>query len=268
MRSSVALAVLDELGERRRQARRSLLVGKLEQDLHLPRPRHPRQRPADVVDRVEAGRRLVGLAVGERDPADAVDPERPLRRPAVVVRGEVPAAAVHDQAVRAHAPVGSLSGVRPVREANATASPDRVREPEHRVASHGDALERPPREPERRLERLDLAAQQRRQHPVDLRERCLRGVALAVEPEPPGRQQPERDGDRLVVAQHQRRQPVARPDAVAAADAALALHGDPELLERRDVAADGARADAEALGDLPSGGEGSCLEQLEQGEQP
>ena len=67
--------------------------------------------------------------------------------------------------------------------------------------------------------------------------------------------QPEHDGDGLVVVQHQRRQAVARAHAVAAADAALALDRDVERLQRRDVAPHGARVDPEPLRDLASGRE-------------
>ena len=46
------------------------------------------------------------------------------------------------------------------------------------------------------------------------------------------RRQPENHDDRLVVREHQRREPVAGSDPVAAADAALALDGDVEVLQR------------------------------------
>jgi hypothetical protein len=62
-------------------------------------------------------------------------------------------------------------------------------------------------------------------------------------PEPRVASRPEHDDDRLLVAEHQRRQPVARPDPVAPADAALALDRDPELLQHADVAPRRARVD-------------------------
>ena len=99
-------------------------------------------------------------------------------------------------------------------------------------------------------------------------QRSLRGGGLAVEPKPPGGEQPEGDDDCLVVAQHEGREPVAGADPVTAADTALTLDRDAELLERRDVAPHGARADLEPLADLAPGDQGLCLQQLEQREQP
>ena len=56
-------------------------------------------------------------------------------------------------------------------------------------------------------------------------------IATGVEPEPRAAASPITTITDLVVAQHQRRQPVAGPEAVAAADASLALDRDAELLE-------------------------------------
>ena len=118
------------------------------------------------------------------------------------------------------------------------------------------------REAERRLERLDAAADGVRQDAVDLRERAVHAVGR--EPEPPGRDEPEHDRRRLVVGEHERRQPEAGPEAVAAADAALALDRDAELLQRRDVAPDRPPVDPELVGDLATRHERTRLQELEQ----
>jgi len=102
---------------------------------------------------------------------------------------------------------------------------------------------------------------------VKLRECPLRCVVLIVQPKAPGGQQAERDDDRLVVRQHQRRQSVAGTDAVATADATLTLDGNPELFEGGDVAAHRPATDLEALADLASGDQRSFLEQLEERQQ-
>ena len=84
----------------------------------------------------------------------------------------------------------------------------------------------------------------------------------------PGSDEAERDHDRLVVCEHERRQPVAGADAVAAADAALTLDRDVERLQRADVAPDRPAVDPEPVGDLAAGGERLRLQELEQLEQP
>ena len=70
-----------------------------------------------------------------------------------------------------------------------------------------------------------------------------------VEPQPARGDEPEDDCHRLVVAEHQRRQPVAGPETVAAAHASLALDRDAQLLERFDVPADSAPIDTKVVGD-------------------
>ena len=73
---------------------------------------------------------------------------------------------------------------------------------------------------------------------MDLRERALDGALGARQPEAPRRDRAERDDDRLLVREHERRDPEARADPVAAPHAALALDRDAELLQPRDVAPD------------------------------
>jgi hypothetical protein len=95
----------------------------------------------------------------------------------------------------------------------------------------------------------------------------LDGLGRTREPDLAGCDDAERYDHRLVVVEHERRQPVARPDAVAAADAALSFDRDPELLQRRDVAPDGAPIDLQPLGDLGPRRNRLGLQQLEQLEQ-
>jgi hypothetical protein len=89
-------------------------------------------------------------------------------------------------------------------------------------------------------------------------------LPTGVEPQPARGDEPEDDCHRLVVAEHQRRQPVAGPETVAAAHASLALDRDAQLLERFDVPADSAPIDTKVVGDLAPGDERPGLEQLEQ----
>ena len=83
------------------------------------------------------------------------------------------------------------------------------------------------REVECRLERLDRPPQTVGQDAVDLRKRAVDRLRRAGQPEPASCLHAERDGDRLVVGEHERREPVAGTDAVPAADAALPLDRDP-----------------------------------------
>ena len=93
----------------------------------------------------------------------------------------------------------------------------------------------------------------------------------SAEPERPRRPAasgPERDDDGLVVREHERRQAVAGTDPVAAADAALALDRDAEILERGDVAARSSPVDPEPVGDLAARDERLRLKELEQFQEP
>ena len=148
------------------------------------------------------------------------------------------------------------------------AATDRVGEQEDGLARDRRTGPGRRRERERRLECFGPAAQRVGQHAVDLRQSAVDRAALAVEPLAAGGDEAEDDDDRLVLGQHQRRQPVAGPDAVPAADSALALDRDPELLERLDVPADGPRIDVERGGDLAPGRQRPRLEELEQLEEP
>jgi hypothetical protein len=103
---------------------------------------------------------------------------------------------------------------------------------------------------------------------MDLRQRALGGRALRVQAEAACRDQAERHDDGFVVGEHQWRQPVARAQAVAAADPALALDGNAELLQRGDVPPKRADVDVEPAGELAPGGNGLGLQGLEQCEEP
>ena len=94
------------------------------------------------------------------------------------------------------------------------------------------------------------------------------GLGGGVEPQVPRGDEAERDDDRLVVREHERRQAIARPDPVAAADASLPLDRDVERLERGDVAPDRAAVDPELVGDLPPRRERLRLQEFEELEQP
>ncbi len=219
-----------------------------------------------MLDGVEAlGRRQRG-GLRERHAPHPVDPEGAHVVAHVVVGGEIPASPVDDEAVGAELALRFVAVEGAIGRVHPPPAADPVGEQKHRggIGRRGAARDR---EAERLLERLHLPAQRRGQNPVDLRERAVDRVGRAVRPGAARREQAEHDDDRLLVAEHQRRQPVAGADPVAAADAALPLDRDPELLQHTDVAPCRARVDAESVGDLAPGRERTRLQQLEQLEQ-
>ena len=181
----------------------------------------------------------------------------------VVVRHEVPPPRVDDEPVRAQ-----LSGW--------DSSPEYDRYPREAacgVGSHRRAAARARRGPrrarraarevERRLESLDPAAQRVGKHAVDLRERPSRRVRRRSQPKAAGRDRTERDDDSLLVRKHERRHLEPWPDR-AASHTALTLDRDTQRLQPRDVPPHGPPVDLQPLGDLPPGGHGLRLEELEQ----
>ena len=80
--------------------------------------------------------------------------------------------------------------------------------------------------------------------------------------------QPDRDRDRLVLLEQQRRQLGADAEPVAAARAADGVDRVAEPAQPVDVVADGPVGDAEPLGELGAGPVGAGLEQPEQGQHP
>jgi hypothetical protein len=107
------------------------------------------------------------------------------------------------------------------------------------------------RDVDRRIgERDDLAAQPRREHLLELRDRLGRRLLDPAERVPRRGPQPDRDGDGLVVGQEQRRHGGARSETVAARAAAGSGDRVAEPAQAVDVAADRASADPEARGQL------------------
>ena len=158
-------------------------------------------KPVGAVDR-----RLAGHPEAEHP----VDPERPQVLTQMVVGGQVPPPRVDDEAVWAQLAPGFVTRERAVRHADPLPPPDGVGEHEHRVPRHRRLPRRAGGEVERRLERLHTSAQPVGQNAVDLRERALDRFLRTGQPEPSRGLDAERDGDRLVVGEHERRKSVAR----------------------------------------------------------
>ena len=261
---------LHEPGERRRDALRH--GGRAE---GRARPRPPtstaRSRASARRGRRRRSRSGAGAAgsVVNRAPRHPVDAERSQRGAAVVVRCEVPAARNGRRGRTGSARVGSAPPRTTCTRCEAGAC---VGSPRRAAALSRAATGTPAVAASVNASVASSASTRRRS--VAGRTRWIfssaasAGSAPASSPSRRAASEPEHDRDGLVVAQHQRRQPVAGPHAVAAADAALALDRDAELLQRVDVAPDRAPVDAEVIRDLASRDERPRLEQLEQLEQP
>ena len=103
---------------------------------------------------------------------------------------------------------------------------------------------------------------------MDLCERTVDRLARRRQPETTSRDHPESHDNRFVVVEHEWRKPIAGTNAVAAADTALTLDRDAEILQGGDVAPDRTAIDPQAVRDLGTGREWLRLEKLEQFEQP
>jgi hypothetical protein len=128
------------------------------------------------------------------------------------------------------------------------------------------ACDRRAREGERRLERLDPAAQRFGQNAADLRQRAVRPVGIAERKAARGGQA-QHDSCRLVLGQHQRWQAIPGAKPIAAAHATFAFDRDPEPLQRGDVAPHCAPVDVQPVAELTSGHQRFRLEDFEQLEQ-
>ena len=199
---------LDQLRKRGREAPCGAVDGEVEQhSTSWPQGTRASERLTCSTASKPSGAGSAAV-VEQNRPAHTVDPERAQVVAQVVVRGEVPAGRMDDEAVGAQLAPGPLARVGAVPGPDAAPAADGVGEQEDGVARHRRPGPRRGGEAERRLERDDPPAEEVGQHAVDLRERAVGRALAAVEPLPARRDQPEHDGDRLVVREHERRQAV------------------------------------------------------------
>jgi hypothetical protein len=116
-----------------------------------------------------------------------------------------------------------------------------------------------------RLDRGDTSPQSRGQYLLDLRQGAEAGVLALAYTVDGGGPQADRDRDRLVVVEQQRRQGAAAVELVAAGSARLGVDAVAELAKPVDVAAQGPVGDAEPFGELAAG---PVAMRLQQGQQP
>ena len=201
---------------------------------------------------------------GEPGLADPVDAEAAPVLAVAVVADEVPPATERDQPVRLDVPLGLAP---PRARCRRSARGSSSRQPCASVVSVAASTVGP-----RigagiglRLQRVHPAAQPRRHQRQHLGERLDRGLLHALHRAGRRRTQADRDRDRLLVLEQQRRQRPARAQLVAAGDPADGVDLVAELAQPVDVAAQGAGADLEPVGQLAAG---PVAMGLEQGQQP
>lgn len=196
---------------------------------------------------VAAGHRARGEAPAVGEPrTDAVHAEQAPIRAIEVPAHEVPAAPRRDQVVRLHPPQRRLGGVAGcVVEAQGLAVADRGRDGDEDVGSEVGAVAGATDGGD--LERVEAAPQPRRQDLPDRGEGPARGLL-----EPGGdagrRAERQRHGQRLVVVEQERRELGPGGEAVAAVGAQGGVEVVAHLPQALDVAAHGATADAQAVG--------------------
>jgi hypothetical protein len=113
-----------------------------------------------------------------------------------------------------------------------------------------------------------VGTQPRRHHLVELRERPQGRLARSGDRAARGEAQGDRRRDGLLVVEEQRRQPGARAELVATADARHRLHGIAECAQSLYVAADAAVGDAQLGGEVGGRPGWSPLEQRQQPQHP
>ena len=173
---------------------------------------------------------------GRRGPVEAVDAECPPVLAAAVPGDQVPAAAEVDERVRLDlaARVGAVAAS--VGEAKALGVA--AGRGDHRQMLRVDGRAGDGGRDRRRPQSADTAAQVRRQDLLELDEGADRGLLDAGHGRPSGRAQPDRDRDRLVVVEQQRRHRGAGAKPVAAGRSAQRLDRIAEGAQALDVAPD------------------------------
>ena len=118
-----------------------------------------------------------------------------------------------------------------------------------------------------RAHRVHAPAQPRGEDLLELRERTDRRLLEPADARVRRGAQADGDGDRLLLVEEQRRQRRARAEAVAARDARGRRDRIAEAAQAVDVAADGARADLQAVGEVGAGPLAARLQQRQEMEE-
>jgi len=216
---------------------------------------------------VEAGRRHEGRR-GRLRLHHPIEPEGPDLPSQVAPADGVPAAGPENHPVGVELALGDPFR-RPVAKSQAPPLSRGGAEGEHRGGLGRRARGRGIQvQVEGLLDGSHLVSDGLRQDAVDLGQRALDGGRRRRQSRPPGAHQPQRDGQGLLLREHQRRQLEAAPEPVAPMAAAFSADRDAELLEHGHVAPDGALINLQPLRQLHAGEQAASLEQLQQRQQP
>ena len=198
---------------------------------------------------------------------DPVDAEGAQALAQVAMAHHVPAAPAVGQAVGIELALGERGLGRAIDEVHA---PSRLRGRASAARAAPSAERGLARKVERHrvVRRAHAPPQVRRHHALELGLRARHAGRGAGQAEAARGQESHRQGQRLLVREHHRRQLVAGDQHVAAVAAVLDRDRNAEVLEPRDVAPQGAAVHAQAGGELRSAQAAVGLQQLEGGEDP
>jgi hypothetical protein len=262
--ASLRVAGALETAHRRPDIPGDLIIGSIEHDLGLELPTDPQVLLQQVHVVQVAGRTELLAACGDRlDPVDAVSADR---TGAMRVAQQIPAAMPHHDSPRVNVLLPPPARLAAVPDGDPALGRDGGNECARGLGcwACGPAVGRgqgmPPDVSGRSADIL-------RQRPDDLAEGGtdrIVGVGGCVAAVEHGHDQAKRLGG----AEHQRRQPEATADSVAAVGPPGRLHGDIGLAQDRDVAARGAFSHAELCRKLGGGHARLGLQQLEGPECP
>ncbi|MFN8538071.1 MAG: hypothetical protein U0232_11420 [Thermomicrobiales bacterium] len=170
-----------------------------------------------------------------------------------------------DDAVGIEQALGLVAVARAVAQAHSPTEPRRRAEGRDERA-HRRHVRFAEVERDRALQGDEVFAQVGRQDALDFRQCGLDRGGIGGEADPPRGEQAERQPQRLVLGEHQRRQLEVGSQAVAAVPPLLGVDRDAQVLQHGDVATHGAAVDFEARGEFRAAEATVNLQEFERGQ--
>jgi predicted enzyme related to lactoylglutathione lyase len=201
--------------------------------------------------------------------ADPVQPERALLVGIGVDPRHVPPAGVDDQAVGVQHPVGAPALPVGIADRDRPGAAHRIGQRQQHLGVGRRSPVRPGGRGHGAGHRRQPAPHALRQHPADLRQGRLGGRARCGRtPRQAAGQEAEHDGERLVLVEHERREPVPARQPVATVPAADRLDRHVEVEQVADVAPEGPLVDVQPARQLGCGPGTTRLQELQQRQHP